>query len=93
MSMTTEQETLFLSRLSSGELPVAIMDDMGVSRADMREFSQSHRQEFFDARAARGAASPVDSKARRLARLNLRKSALEERLVRVNQKIAGVEAE
>lgn len=97
MAITAEQETVILSRMSGGELPRPIMRSLGIDRADIRIFISSHQEEVQSARAAHRAAmeaaAPVLSKAQRLAALNARKSRVQVRLDRINQRIAVVEAE
>ena len=86
MALTAEQETEILTRVGNGELPMDVMKDMGVDKADFRAFRRDNKEAFRVSRV-------TGSREQRLTRLRERRTNLEARLEQVNQRIAALESE
>lgn len=84
MALTAEQETEILTRLEAGESPGQIIHGMGIVRSDFMAFRAANRFNVANARKGKNA---------RLARLNRRKTDLQNQLATIEDLVTGVEAE
>ena len=93
MAMTKKQITTFLSRLSTGEHPRAIREDMQIERLDFHDWKEANYASFRVARKAGAKLPGAHTREERLTRLQRKKVRIQARSNRAASDMAVVDAE